>query len=84
MPRLTFFSGCRAFTGSFAVAGGWPSGLAVAPKVASAPRGPGPAKPASLPGSIPAAGGTIKNMGNRAERHEIKARGNLPQPFRYG
>jgi hypothetical protein len=25
-----------------AVAGGWPSGLAVAPKVASAPRGPGP------------------------------------------
>ena len=31
------------FRGQSAVAGGWPSGLAVAPKVASAPRGPGPA-----------------------------------------
>jgi len=32
-----------------AVAGGWPSGLAVAPKVASAPRGPFPATLAGNP-----------------------------------
>jgi hypothetical protein len=33
--------GGRAFTGSPQLPKGWPSGLAVAPKVASAPRGPG-------------------------------------------
>jgi hypothetical protein len=32
-----------------AAAGGWPSGLAVAPKVASAPRGPGPVRFAGNP-----------------------------------
>jgi transcriptional regulator with XRE-family HTH domain len=40
-----------------AVAGGWPSGLAVAPKVASAPRGPIPATLAgNLVQSLPRAG----------------------------
>ena len=46
---LIFFSvkkrlgGRRAFTGCPRLAEVWPSGLAVAPKVASAPRGPGSA-----------------------------------------
>jgi len=37
------------FQGLSAVGSGWPSGLAVAPKVASAPRGPGPAPLAGNP-----------------------------------
>ena len=36
-----FLGGRRAFTGCPRLAEVWPSGLAVAPKVASAPRGPG-------------------------------------------
>ena len=36
-----FFRAAAGFRRLSAVAGGWPSGLAVAPKVASAPRGPG-------------------------------------------
>jgi len=35
------WGGSRAFTGCPRLPKGWPSGLAVAPKVASAPRGPG-------------------------------------------
>jgi hypothetical protein len=38
-----FWGGCRAFTGCPQLAEVWPSGFAVAPKVASAPRGPGSA-----------------------------------------
>jgi len=35
------WGGSRAFTGCPRLPKSWPSGLAVAPKVASAPRGPG-------------------------------------------
>ena len=49
--------GGRAFAGLSAVGAGLPSGLAVAPKVASAPRGQRPARPCGQPCSIPAAGG---------------------------
>jgi hypothetical protein len=48
--------GVRAFTGCPRLAEGWPSGLAVAPKVASAPRGPGSATLAGNPAqSLPQA-----------------------------
>ena len=49
--------GRRAFAGSPRWAEGWPSGLAGAPKVASAPRGPGSAPLAgNLVQSLPRAG----------------------------
>jgi len=51
-----FFWAAAGFHRLSAVAGGWPSGLAWAPKVASAPRGPVPRQPCGQPGSIPAAG----------------------------
>jgi len=49
LKMLFFWGGERAFTGSPQLAEGWPSGLAVAPKVASAPRGPGSATLAGYP-----------------------------------
>ena len=44
-----FFGAAAGFHRLSALAGGWSSGLAWAPKVASAPRGPGPAPLAGNP-----------------------------------
>ena len=47
--KWTFWGGLSGFHRLSAAAGGWPSGLAGAPKVASAPRGPGPVRFAGNP-----------------------------------